>query len=445
MSAFRTRLTMKTTMAAKNVSSQLEGKRLLRWLSEHEKPVNLFPMIVLSHLLSILLLVLLLLNLFGQLPPYWLVVLMGEIVFLAVSKEKRGDLFEDAYYLRDAFARMNAVFTYLESYRYGPNQRLRQLCEPYFTEVNSRPSLLLKQVQRIATGATLEKNGLVWSLVNLLFPWDFYLALRFNRYRERIARHLPAWLETWFELEALNSLATFAYLHPGYVLPRVYAAIDEDHPMPLCARELGHPLLREESKIVNDFALRKIGDIVIITGSNMAGKSTFLRTLGVNLCLAYTGAPVDASSFETALFKIFTCIKISDFVTEGYSYFYAEVRRLRALLDELERSGEKLPVFFLIDEIFRGTNNRERRIGSQSYIEAISGKNCLGLLSTHDLELVKLADLLSQVENYHFKEEVINGQMTFDYILRHGPCPTTNALKIMQMEGLPIRAVSEEV
>jgi DNA mismatch repair ATPase MutS len=132
-------------------------------------------------------------------------------------------------------------------------------------------------------------------------------------------------------------------------------------------------------------------------------------------------------------------------VTEGYSYFYAEVRRLRALLNELEQPDEPMPVFFLIDEIFRGTNNRERRIGSEAYIQALSGKNSLGLLSTHDLELVKLADVLPGVENYHFKEEVIDGQMTFDYILRAGPCPTTNALKIMQMEGLPIRPVSEGI
>jgi len=104
-----------------------------------------------------------------------------------------------------------------------------------------------------------------------------------------------------------------------------------------------------------------------------------------------------------------------------------------------------MPLFFLIDEIFRGTNNHERRTGSEAYIEALAGKRCLGLLSTHDLELVKLADILPQVENYHFKEEVIDGQMVFDYILRPGPCPTTNALKIMQMQGLPIKPVHQEI
>lgn len=445
MSAFRTRLAMKATLAAKNVSNQLEGKRLLRWLSEQKQASGLVPLIVCSHALTILLLILLMLNLFAMLPQFWLLVLMGAILFLATTKEKRGNLFEESYYLRDAFAQLNAVFTYLETYRYGRNEHLRRLCRPYWAEPDSRPSTLLKKIQQIANGATLEKNGLAWLLVNLLWPWDFYLALRFNRYREQIAARLPVWLETWFELEALNSLATFAYLHPEYILPRVHATSDEEHPVPFCARGLGHPLLPEEKKVVNDFVIPRNGEIGIITGSNMAGKSTFLRTLGTNLCLAYTGAPVNATAFETALFRIFTCIKISDSVTEGYSYFYAEVRRLRALLNELERRDETMPLFFLIDEIFRGTNNRERRLGSEAYVEALEGRNCLGLLATHDLELVKLADSLPQVKNYHFKEEVIDGQMVFDYILRYGPCPTTNALKIMQMEGLPISKVKEEI
>jgi DNA mismatch repair ATPase MutS len=124
-------------------------------------------------------------------------------------------------------------------------------------------------------------------------------------------------------------------------------------------------------------------------------------------------------------------------VTEGYSYFYAEVKRLRALLTEVE-SDNKMPLFFLIDEIFKGTNNRERRIGSESYISALVGQNCLGVISTHDLELVTLEEKLRDIRNYHFREDVLDGQMVFDYQLRHGPCPTTNALKIMQLEGLPV-------
>jgi ABC-type multidrug transport system fused ATPase/permease subunit len=445
MSAFRTTLTMKATLAARSATNQLDAERLLRWLNAQKKPVNLVPLILISHTLTVVLLVLLALGLSGILPQYWVIVLIIAIIFLARTKEMRGNLFEDAFYMRDVFAQLNTTFGYLETYRYGQHERLRQLCQVYASDPVNRPSALLRKIQQVANGATLERNGLVWLVVNLFFPWDFYLALRFNRYRVQAATHLPAWLETWFELEALSSLATFAYLNPGYIVPEIHAAVDAAHPLPFCADGLGHPLLREENKVVNDFSIPRLGEVVIITGSNMAGKSTFLRTLGVNLCLAFTGTSVNATIFETALFRLFTCIKISDSVTEGYSYFYAEVRRLRALLDQLEYSEETIPLFFLIDEIFRGTNNRERRSGSEAYIQSLVGKNCLGLLSTHDLELVKLADLWPQIENYHFKEEVIGGSMVFDYILRHGPCPTTNALKIMEMEGLPVKAVVEEV
>jgi DNA mismatch repair ATPase MutS len=169
----------------------------------------------------------------------------------------------------------------------------------------------------------------------------------------------------------------------------------------------------------------------------MSGKSTFLKTLGVNLVLAFAGSAVNASRFETSLFRIFTCINISDSVTDGISYFYAEVKRLKNLLTEIKQENDIL-VFYLIDEIFKGTNNLERLIGSRSFIKVIADLNGTGLISTHDLELIKLEEKIAHVTNYHFKEEVLNGRMHFDYKLRRGPSPTTNALKIMESEGLPV-------
>jgi DNA mismatch repair ATPase MutS len=169
----------------------------------------------------------------------------------------------------------------------------------------------------------------------------------------------------------------------------------------------------------------------------MAGKSTFLRTVGINLVLAFAGGPVNAAEFKTIPSRLYTCIKVSDSVTDGISYFYAEVKRLKALLCALETEDD-LPLFFFIDEIFRGTNNRERLLGSQAYVQALAGKHGVGLISTHDLELARLADLMPQVKNYHFRDEVSAEQMSFDYTLRPGPCPTTNALKIMALEGLPL-------
>ncbi len=439
LSRFRDKLTLKSMLASGRANEHLEGKRLQAWLAQQAAapPETLRTTLVVSLALSLLTLTLIALNLVASLPAqYWILALIIATAWLYIRRKGRGDLFEDAYFMRDAFAQLSGVFAYLETYPYGEHERVKKLCEPYFSARAQRPSLLLKKLSRIAAAASLEKNQLFWLIVNIFLPWDTYYALQLTHYKALIATLLPTWLDTWFELEAINSLANFAYLNPEYTLPEVVAGA-EQQPALLRASDMGHPLLVAEQKVVNDFVMDEMGEIVIITGSNMSGKSTFLRTVGVNLCLTFAGGPVNASAFQASLFRIFTCIKVSDSVTDGYSYFYAEVRRLKALLAELERAGA-FPLFFLIDEIFKGTNNRERLIGSSAYIHTLVGKNCMGVISTHDLELVKLADTQPAIKNSHFREEVSDGRMAFDYILHPGPCPTTNALKIMQMEGLPV-------
>jgi len=151
---------------------------------------------------------------------------------------------------------------------------------------------------------------------------------------------------------------------------------------------------------------------------------------------------VAAQAFTSVPLRIATCIRVTDSVTDGISYFYAEVKRLKALLDALQ-PPHTYPLFYLIDEIFRGTNNRERLIGSRAYIRAVVGGDGVGVLSTHDLELVKLAGEIPHIRNYHFTETIAEGRMTFDYRLRPGPSPTSNALKIMAMEGLPVDGMNQ--
>jgi DNA mismatch repair ATPase MutS len=285
--------------------------------------------------------------------------------------------------------------------------------------------------------AGIQKSPLLWLPLNLLMPWDFFFTLQLDRYKARLRNLLPQWLDTWYELEALSALANFAYLNPDYTFPEVLDQPEApDQPL-FEAHALGHPLLPAAEKICNDFSIEDLRQIAIITGSNMSGKSTFLRTLGVNLCLAYAGGPVNASRLRVAPLRLFTCINVSDSLSDGISYFYAEVRRLKALLDALE-DEHAFPVLFLIDEIFRGTNNRERQIGSRAYIRALATARGVGVISTHDLELIHLSEQMPGVHNFHFREEVAGDHMTFDYRLRPGPCPTTNALRIMALAGLPV-------
>jgi len=283
----------------------------------------------------------------------------------------------------------------------------------------------------------VRSNPILSLLLNLVLPWDIFFAFLADRFRHQIAQLLPAWLQTLQKLEGLISLANFAYLNPNYTFPEI-----TPHTKPvLHAQALGHPMIPPDQKVCNDFTIQETGGMVIITGSNMAGKSTFVKTVGANLCLAYAGGPVNAQTLHTIPFRLFSCIRISDSIPDGYSYFYAEVKRLKELLGEL-KAESGWPLLYLIDEIFRGTNNRERLIGSRAYLHALVGQNGTGLLATHDLELANLAEQYPQVRNIHFRDHISDGKLVFDYTIRPGPCPTTNALKIMEMEGLPVEVPS---
>jgi hypothetical protein len=436
LTRFRDRLTFYSMGVTRHAVDRWEGERVLAWLERDATHGSLLPWVVVLGALAATNFVLYALHTMALVPRLWpfsLLLYVG--LYISKSSAVR-DLFEDAYRLEKSLQQLRAVLQHLETYRYDHTPHLARLCIPFW-QTSPRPSVAVKRVVRIAGAASVQKANIFGVLLNVLVPWDFFFAYRFNRSKERIRTQLPIWIDTWYELEALSALATFGYLNPDYVFPEIRSADTNAQGPVFHACGIGHPLIRADVRVCNDIVLDALGEFLMITGSNMSGKSTFLRTLGVNLCLAYAGAPVNASAMQTIVFRLFTCMNVSDSVTDGISYFYAEVRRLKALLQALQTPDER-PLFFLIDEIFRGTNNRERLIGSRAYIQALMGGNGVGLISTHDLELVKLSDGVTGIRNYHFREDVVQGRMVFDYQLRSGPCPTTNALTIMEMEGLPV-------
>jgi DNA mismatch repair ATPase MutS len=301
------------------------------------------------------------------------------------------------------------------------------------------PPQLVRQAARTLHAISVKAHPLIHLAVNAVCPWDLWFTYRLQRVQAQVASHLPTWLDRLAEVEAASALATFASLHPSYRWPEPLTADPQRNGAQarLSAKGLTHPLLPETHRISNDLSLESPGTVLLVTGSNMSGKSTFLRTLGINLCLAQAGAPVCADRFEWAWVRLATCIRVDDSLEAGLSFFYAEVKRLKSLLDATaDRSSP--PVLFLIDEIFKGTNNRERLIGSRSFITALSQGNGFGLVTTHDLELTDLDKTVPGLRNAHFQETVAAGALQFDYKLRPGPCPTTNALRIMELEGLPV-------
>ncbi len=430
---FRDRLTLVSRLADSGLSARWSGARLMSRLTAEAPPAALRPTLAFLFVLAMVNAALFVLHAAGVLPPFWIGTLLVYMVVSVVRRDLVGDLFDAALDLVDSLRRLGAVLGFLESYPYNGHDNVKALCAPLLNS-QTRPSMVLRRVVRVASAASLQANFFLWLPVNILVPWDMFFAYRLSRYKAELASYLPEWLDVWAELEALNALATFAYLNPEYVFPEV---LPTDRAVRFDAAQIGHPLIPYRAKVCNDFSIAQRGDTVIITGSNMSGKSSFLRTIGVNMVLAYAGGVVNAGVMQVSIFRLFTSIRVTDSVIDGISYFYAEVQRLRALLDALDGS-EARPLFFLIDEIFRGTNNRERLIGSRAYIKALVSRGGTGLIATHDLELVGLVDTIPQVANYHFRETVEDGQMRFDYTLRPGPCPTTNALEIMRLEGLPI-------
>ncbi|MBI1278314.1 MAG: hypothetical protein GC179_09325 [Anaerolineaceae bacterium] len=360
-----------------------------------------------------------------NIPPIWAI---SFLVYFGLSLSRITavlPVLDEAFAIQGILNGLTGVFGYLEKYPFRDKPSLAQLCAPFQTA--ERPSNILRSLNVIVSAASLRNNFILWGVLNGLMPWDMFTAYRLSALRRKLAHLMPVWLEIWAELEALSALRLFAYLNPAYSRPQI-----QSDGMTFAAVNLGHPLIAHEQRVCNDFTM-DTAKVTMLTGSNMSGKSSFLRTLGVNLVLANAGAVVTANSLNISLFRIYTCIKVSDSLAEGYSYFYAEVRRLKSLLDALDKP-DALPLFFLIDEIFKGTNNRERLIGSEAYIQALLGKHGTGAISTHDLELASLTGL----SNYHFADQVHDGQLTFDYKLQIGVSPTTNALRIMRLAGLPV-------
>jgi hypothetical protein len=428
---FRDRLHLRAKL---NKEQELDNdwtlEQLLAYLEGSEE-VNYSVSLSILGVLSVANILLLVLYLLGLMAPYVIFTAVAYLSYYNFNSEKIAGLYEEAYQIEKLLSQFNAILQFLENNNYSSSPQLKKFCRPFWSADYS-PSSYVKEIVRIAGAASSQQSELVWGLLNLLVPWDLYFAQKLSSYKKELAPHLSEWLDHTYQLEAFSSMANYSWLNPDYT----FALPTENAAKPVEASQLGHPLIPLDEKVTNDVAINEKGDILLITGSNMAGKSTFLRTMGINLAICFAGAPVNATSFSAIPFRLFSSINVTDSLDDGLSHFYAEVKRLRGLLDLLN-DDHKTPVFFMVDEIYRGTNNRERLQGSEAFLKNVAGKNGVGLVSTHDLELAQLEESIPELSNWHFAETIEGNKMSFEYKLKPGPCPTTNALKIMEMEGLP--------
>lgn len=285
----------------------------------------------------------------------------------------------------------------------------------------------LKKLEKLVDSIS-NRGNMLFLPINIIFLWDYQCMIALERWKHHSGHLIESWLKTLGEMESLSSLAMISFDYPHWTTPKFTSEASV-----LRARDLGHPLLTNK-QVDNDLIIEEPKRILLITGSNMSGKSTLLRTAGINLVLAYAGAPVCAQQFECSFMRLFSCMRVSDNLEKSISSFYAELLRIKEIVKAAEEDRQ---VFFLLDEIFKGTNSHDRHLGAKMLINKLYKQNAIGLVSTHDLELGELEkESNGKVVNYHFQEYYKEDEIFFDYKLRRGVSTTRNALYLMKMAGI---------
>ncbi|TDQ07559.1 MutS-related protein [Pedobacter metabolipauper] len=302
----------------------------------------------------------------------------------------------------------------------------------FFTS-NKEPekvSIQIKQLSGIIQAFDARLNVILSSVLNLFLLWDLRCSVNLSKWHSKSSEHLVNGLYRISQFEELISFATLHYNEPGWVFPDISDAFQ------LKTTAIGHPLIKDSNRIVNDFSLSAQPTVDIVTGSNMAGKSTFLRTVGINMVLAFAGAPVCAKELSLSIFRVVSYMRIKDSLNDQTSTFKAELNRLKMILNAIDVQKES---FVLIDEMLRGTNSKDKYLGSKVFIQKLIEQHTPALFATHDLQLSEMQDNYSnEVRNYHFDIQISDGEMNFDYKLKYGPCTTFNAALLLKEIGLTL-------
>jgi hypothetical protein len=296
------------------------------------------------------------------------------------------------------------------------------------------PSVAIGRLKRLADMLDWRRNA-IFAPISATVSWPLHLASAVEIWRREFGPKVNAWLMAVAEYEVLSSLAAYAYEHPEDPFPSFVA----DRPARFEGTNLGHPLVPSARMVRNDVFLTPQTRLLIVSGSNMSGKSTLLRTVGVNVVLAMTGAPVRAAALALTPLAIGATLHVHDSLQAGRSRFFAEISRIRSIVDLCERQPEPL---FLLDELFQGTNSHDRKIGAEALLLDLIDRGAIGLTTTHDLALTAIAGQSGgRAVNVHFEDQLKDGELIFDYRMKPGPVMHSNALALMKAVGLPVRGI----
>ncbi len=423
---FRQRLVAETRQA---VAQKADPSKFIRWVENGSSILSLKWAFFLAHVLPFVtfgLWVGVQMRLLVDWAPY--VGLGLQIAVVVITSPKLAEMYAQLAMGEQGFIQFEATFEGIDAQALTDPllQRLKFGLATQGPSVSAR----LKRFERLHGFASLRSAKQIHWLINVLLMWDLHFLFRIERWRGELGTGVRGWFDALAELEALSSLATWAFENPTHAWPTV-----DDAPVHFVARGLGHPLL--DKPVVNDVRLSGPGEAVVITGSNMSGKTTLMRAMGLNSVIALAGMPVCAQELSVGVLQVLTSMRVKDSLERGVSYFYAEVQRIKSVLDSARSHRGK--TLFLLDELLMGTNTRERQIASRELMKLLLATGASGALTTHDLSLTELAaDPALKVRNVHFRDQEKAGEMTFDYVLRDGVVETTNALEVLRRAGVEI-------
>lgn len=411
--------------------SEQETKKFWQWIHQENQFVSKPLFTIASYALPLFLIVSFALIAFFDLPLLLMVIplILNILVIGKISEVVKNTLIEVTPLLPTIQA-ASKLIALIENEKFSSEMLTKQKAQLQLS--NLLVSKEIANLSKLIANLEFRQNPYFLALVNIPLLWDLHFLLRLERWRAVHSKSSEKWFDVVATFEALNSLACFSFLYPEYTFPQIV-----DNQFIYEAKDLGHPLIHSAKRVTNDFKLENRGTIHIITGSNMSGKSTFQRTVGINAVLALAGAPVCATQMQVSVLKVFTSMRTHDSLSESVSSFYAELKRIRQLLDHLH---DEPPVLFLLDEILKGTNSEDRNKGAKGLIRQLHKNNLSGLVSTHDLELGNMAkENPDFIKNYSFNSELTaQDKLHFPYKISEGICKSFNASVLMKMIGIEL-------
>ena len=401
------------------------SKNLLMWMESDEKTT--FTHKYISYLFISITLIFIYLTLSGRLPVNYLILdLFINYLVVKLITRNLNDTIDIILKSKKSIIQYGDILNIIENEKFK-SKKLKNLKSKLVSD-NEKCNDEMGKLRNIINWLGDSRGNAYYLLLNVFMLSDIFVLYNLEMWRIKNGKKVREWLEVLGEFEAYSSLSNLVFENPNWSYPEVTA--DES----LQCIQVAHPLLGEKGK-ANDFTLQGEKKVALITGSNMSGKSTFLRTIGFNMVLAYIGLPVKAKKFSCGIYSIYTCMRTQDNLEENISSFYAEILRIKLVI-EAAKNGET--VFFLLDEIFKGTNSKDRHIGAKVLIEQLVKENGKGLVSTHDFELCDLENVHKWLTNYNFQEYYLDNKIKFDYKLRSGRSTTQNAKYLMKMAGIDI-------